>query len=130
MYYEYRKFIFKLWELNKKEGREGGKEVIFASQPWKMKTCWIILGLSSVFNLKIKLCKLEYNLKSWGTVANDCISLLRNISNSGDSFRRRRPHLWKQCQVSVQYPGRTTLLFSRSTDRYRGMALRFATHCE
>lgn len=39
MYYEYRKFIFKLWELNKKEGRGGGKEVIFASQPRKMKAC-------------------------------------------------------------------------------------------
>ena len=39
MHYEYRKFIFKLWELNQKERREGGREVIFASQSRKMKAC-------------------------------------------------------------------------------------------
>lgn len=115
----------------KNDNKEGRKDY-FASQPWeneKMRACWIIVGLPSVFNFMMKLCNLEYNLKSWGTVANEFTSLWRNVSNPGDSFRCRWPHLRKQRQVSVQYSGRTTLLFSRSTDRYRGMSLRSLTHC-
>jgi len=98
----------------RKKKRKRGR--FYISNPEK-QACYAIVGLFLVFNFKMELCKLEYNSKSREGVANEFISFLRDIGHPGDRFRCRWSYLWKQRQVSIQHPGRTALLFSRSTDR-------------
>lgn len=46
-----------------------------------------------------------------------CLSC-RYVSDAGDSYRCRWPHLRQQRQAGVQHTSRTTLFFCGATDRY------------